>query len=234
MGEGTGVRGSIVMVAGLLAVIAFVWALVSYSPSGGQIGQFGTQMVPNRGVFSDGPARQAFAKGEYDRVVKLSEEMVRTKERDVNGWYWLAMGRERLGEKELAEEAWRGVLELAEARAQTVPSDWMRWWFAGWARRGLGDEAGSHEAFSHLVELYEARVKAKRGDHYNLACFRSLAGDHEGAIEAWEQAVAGERVDESWARADPDLEAIRGDARFEAALEKRRTRAQPSVEPMGG
>jgi tetratricopeptide (TPR) repeat protein len=228
------VRGSIVMVAGLLAVIAFVWALVSYSPSDGQFGPFGTRMAPTRGVFSDGPARQAFAKGEYGRVVELSEKMVRANERAADGWYWLAMGQERLGEKELAEEAWRGVLELAEARAETVPSDWMRWWFAGWAKRGLGDEVGSHEAFSHLVEMYETRVKAGQGDHYNLACFRSLAGDYEGAIEAWERAVAKERVDESWARVDPDLEAIRGDARFEAALEKRRTRAQPSVEPMGG
>jgi adenylate cyclase len=68
---------------------------------------------------------------------------------------------------------------------------------------------------------------------YNFACARSAAlGDVEGAVELlaayFETARAG---DVSFARADPDLDKIRQDPRFEAmiaAAERRLAPASPA------
>jgi hypothetical protein len=58
--------------------------------------------------------------------------------------------------------------------------------------------------------------------HYNLACFKALAGDKEGAlteiVRAYE--MEPERVRE-WAESDPDLDSIRDDARAEGILSPR-------------
>jgi hypothetical protein len=51
--------------------------------------------------------------------------------------------------------------------------------------------------------------------HYNLACFRALAGDREGALDEAQRAY--EMDSESfvkWAENDSDFDSIRDDARF--------------------
>lgn len=55
--------------------------------------------------------------------------------------------------------------------------------------------------------------------HYNLACFRALAGDREGALAALGRAA---EIDpdavRTWSESDTDLDSIRDDPRFTAML----------------
>lgn len=55
---------------------------------------------------------------------------------------------------------------------------------------------------------------------YNFACVRARLGDADGALEALGRAAEEGFSEADRAREDPDLETLRGDARFEAALER--------------
>jgi quercetin dioxygenase-like cupin family protein len=67
-----------------------------------------------------------------------------------------------------------------------------------------------------------AYVEERMGDypemaatHYNLGCFRALAGDREGALDAIQRAFELEPDSVlKWATNDSDLDSIRDDARF--------------------
>jgi quercetin dioxygenase-like cupin family protein len=53
---------------------------------------------------------------------------------------------------------------------------------------------------------------------YTLACFESLAGDSDSAIEHLREAAAREPKIADWSKDDSDLDPIRGDPRFESAV----------------
>jgi quercetin dioxygenase-like cupin family protein len=65
------------------------------------------------------------------------------------------------------------------------------------------------------VEKHMGEYPAEAATHYNLACFKALAGDANGAlteiIRAYE--MEPERV-RQWAEKDTDLDSIRADERF--------------------
>jgi hypothetical protein len=50
--------------------------------------------------------------------------------------------------------------------------------------------------------------------HYNLACYASLAGDKERALEHLARAFEGNPETREWAESDQDLDAIRSDPRY--------------------
>jgi mannose-6-phosphate isomerase-like protein (cupin superfamily) len=53
---------------------------------------------------------------------------------------------------------------------------------------------------------------------YTLACFESLAGDSDSALDHLRQAAAHEPRVADWAKDDSDLDPIRDDPRFESAV----------------
>jgi len=54
--------------------------------------------------------------------------------------------------------------------------------------------------------------------HYNLGCFRALAGDPDGALDALERAAEMDAdAVRRWAEHDSDLDSIRDDPRFKEA-----------------
>jgi hypothetical protein len=53
---------------------------------------------------------------------------------------------------------------------------------------------------------------------YTLACFESLGGERESAIDHLRQAAAVEPQVADWAKDDSDLDSIRNDPRFESAV----------------
>jgi predicted esterase len=73
--------------------------------------------------------------------------------------------------------------------------------------------------------FYQKWLEADPGDEvswYNLACVESLSGNVEAGIRAFEMAVAAGWDDIDHSRTDADLDSIRADPRFEAAIEKMR------------
>jgi predicted esterase len=71
--------------------------------------------------------------------------------------------------------------------------------------------------------LYERWLEADPRDNmswYNLACVYSLTGEKEKAIDAFERSVDAGWEDAEHPTQDTDLDAIRADARFDAALKR--------------
>jgi hypothetical protein len=65
------------------------------------------------------------------------------------------------------------------------------------------------------VEEHMGEYPDSGATHYNLACFKALAGDSDGALEELRRALDmdAERVPQ-WAAKDPDLDSIRDDPRY--------------------
>jgi tetratricopeptide (TPR) repeat protein/TolB-like protein len=76
-----------------------------------------------------------------------------------------------------------------------------------------GREADARAAAKHAESL-----SASRWGHYNLACYRALAGDHAAAIGDLRRSLELGFAD-ALITTDSDLESLRGDAEFEAIVE---------------
>ncbi len=84
---------------------------------------------------------------------------------------------------------------------------------AGYYRRiNKGAEAEGHIAI--------ARPTMENENEYNRACFESICGNTDQAIEFLKVALDKQQIQLDWVRSDPDLDFIRPDPRFEALLHK--------------
>lgn len=84
----------------------------------------------------------------------------------------------------------------------------------------LGFRAGQMEPKEAVayVEEHMGEYPEMAATHYNLACFRALAGDPDGALEALERAAEMDAdAVRRWAENDSDLDSIREDPRFKEA-----------------
>ena len=70
-------------------------------------------------------------------------------------------------------------------------------------------EAGKRDA-----HLQQARERLAGGSPYSVACFRSVAGNAEAALDALAEAAQAPGFDPQWASEDSDLERIRQHPRF--------------------
>jgi hypothetical protein len=107
----------------------------------------------------------------------------------------------------VAREPGTAVLAVGGKRGEPFqPSPWEL------AFRALRFEPREAVAF---VEEHMAEYPDEGRTHYNLACFKALAGDREGALDALERAYAMDPDSVTrFAADDADLDSIRDDPRF--------------------
>jgi len=100
-----------------------------------------------------------------------------------------------------------GTTVLAVGADPGAPYEVSPWEYS-FAAKPLS-EAGDHTGAVALVEEALARYPGNGGVLYNLACYRALAGDLDGATEALLAAFSAEPKTIEWARDDSDLDAVR-------------------------
>jgi hypothetical protein len=111
---------------------------------------------------------------------------------------WLAEPQER--RSAVAVEDGTSVVAIGgRPGASGPPSAWEHYFYAS----GESDPAKAYEITAG-------------GLHYNLACFASLAGRREDALEHLARAVEGNPKTREWAATDSDFDAIRDDPRWPA------------------
>jgi hypothetical protein len=89
------------------------------------------------------------------------------------------------------------------------PSPWESW-LAALPSLEAGEPERGIEVFLETLERYPGNPNVL----YNLACFESLAGRREEALEHLAQAVGRDPRMRAWAQSDEDFNAIRDDPRF--------------------
>jgi tetratricopeptide (TPR) repeat protein len=90
-----------------------------------------------------------------------------------------------------------------------TPSLWEHY-FAALPAAEAGDPQRAYEIAAAALAEYPDHPSL----HYNLACFASLAGDTERAVEHLARAVEADPRAREWAARDSDLDAIRNDPRY--------------------
>ena len=114
------------------------------------------------------------------------------------------------------EEDWRRALPRLERVTREHPTIGRAWSNLGFARLEAGDPKGGAAAYQKALDLgYE-----KPTTLYNLACCSARSGDIDGAFLMLDRAdKAGFEIGQH-AGSDSDLDALRGDPRYDAMLKR--------------
>jgi Tetratricopeptide repeat len=113
----------------------------------------------------------------------------------------------------VASEAGTTVLVMGGAVGRAFqPSPWEAW-LAAVRHLDNGEPEKGIEVFEETLERYPGNPNVL----YNLACFESLAGRKEQALDHLAEAVEQDARMAEWAQTDSDFDAVRDDPRFPIA-----------------
>lgn len=216
----------IIRVSALVAATAAGLVFARWEDPEGMLGGFSPVEVVN----AHDRARLLLREGRYDEGVALARTAVEREPRRAVSWELLATLHERRGDEGDAEAAREarlraiGLYERAIRRGAWMVAEHDRWYRLGWLHRRVGDEREALACFerARLAHLELAkRAKGELGPDflYNMACLAALSGRREDALVAWERANQAGFVRFNQAAHDPNLDSIRDDPRFTAALE---------------
>ncbi len=113
-----------------------------------------------------------------------------------------------------ASESGTSVLVIGGPADRELPVSPFEFWFRAEEPYNAGDYARAIEIVSSGLELWPEHPTML----YQLACYHALAGDREQALDHFERACATSAEPREWQQGDHDLDAIRDDARFAAAI----------------
>lgn len=207
----------IVVMSILAGALAFVVTLVS-APEPFDQGEFGARV------------RESAADHRWARVAAIGRAAARQAPRSQEVLLFWALGEERSGNPSRAAMAWERLLRVTQENLDRGNLNSQQWYYRGWALHGLGDHEGARSAWEANAE------RTGPGELlYNQVCYLALAGRREDALAAWEQLSRSREVlrgsfSPTWARVDPDLDSIRDDPRFQAALERAEQRIRRQQE----
>lgn len=102
------------------------------------------------------------------------------------------------------------------------PENADAWYRLGMVQQLTGDQSAATASWAKAADAQAAArpPQPDSGFLYDLACYRALAGDREGALEAWTASVGAGWADRDHAESDTDLDSIRSDPRFLESFNK--------------
>jgi TolB-like protein/tRNA A-37 threonylcarbamoyl transferase component Bud32/Flp pilus assembly protein TadD len=164
-------------------------------------------------------ARLTYQRGDAEKAAELFEDAARARE-DYQARFFAAQSYATLGRKAEAEAAYRRALHVVRQHLALNPDDPRAATMCAVSLCRLGDQAEG------LRWAERARVidPEDPGVLYNVACLYALEGKADDAIGCLAQAFEAGFGAREWIAQDPDLEALRGDPRFQALV------ATPSAE----
>jgi len=155
--------------------------------------------------------RALFASGAYQDVVSLAEAALEASGTDYNVYIPIVNALDALGKKDALDTMrQRGMLTF-ENHIKTVPEDARARVLlaADYAAVGRVDDAVREASMAVALRPNEALIQ------YNAACVFGQLGRKPEALAALKKAWEGGFRDPDWARRDPDLTILHGDAEFE-------------------
>ncbi len=185
--------------------------------------------------------RADLVKGDRDSAYKSAKKYVKHFPDEPAGYFYRAIVFDLSGYEDAALEEWALLSEvlfpywadgeyhepLDESEVGRFGEEERMKYFIGWALRGLGDIEESRSIFKGLADQLESTmdgvhaVIARPELHYYLACYRSMSGELDIAIEHWERSnELGFNTGSGWWRVDPDLRDLHENPRFWESGEK--------------
>jgi adenylate cyclase len=159
-------------------------------------------------------ARDSFARGRSTQAIELYRKAVEVRPEDYQSPLLMAQIYEDLGHPEEARQARREGVRLAENRLDQTPDDVRALYMGANGLVALGErERGLALARRALdIEPDEPMLL------YNVACIYALAGESDAALGCLARAIDGGFAHCDWIHCDSNLDSIRQDPRFAAAV----------------
>jgi TolB-like protein/Flp pilus assembly protein TadD len=129
-----------------------------------------------------------------------------------DSWYLLSMCYRRLGDERRARRADLECMEAAKKRVRHRPEDTRAWTMGAAVLAQLGEPERAVEWVAHALAIDRDEPIIA----YNAACVYAALGRTDEGINCLESAVGRGGISIEWVRQDPDLDPLRGDARFRA------------------
>ncbi len=149
-------------------------------------------------------------RGQTDRAREILESLLKQTSNDWRIWNELGHTHVRAEEYTEAKTAFERAIELEPERSGL-------WNNKGFTLKEIGDLAGAIEATRRAKATAKESSDIKTAD-YNLACYLSLSGKTEQAIDHLRLACADDDSIREWAKHDTDFDPIRSDPRFKQII----------------
>jgi non-specific serine/threonine protein kinase len=159
-------------------------------------------------------ARDAFMQSNLEKALRLYEKAFELRPEDYQSPLLAGQIYEDLKQPERAEAARRSGLAVAERRLALHPDDVRALYMGANALVALGERERGLEWAQRALALDPEDAMLL----YNMACIYSMAGRTEQALGFIERSVAAGMNRLGWLQNDSNLDAIRGDPRFEASV----------------
>ncbi len=156
------------------------------------------------------------SQGDFEKAIDMYKKAIEVNPADYQSIIFLSQAYSSLGRRHEEMKARLSSLDVIKRHLDMNPHD----------TRAL--YVGANQ-FCNVGEFEKGEEMAKRAlgpDEkepvvlYNVACFYSMKGDHNRALELLERAVENGWGDRAWLETDCDLDALRDDKRFTALLDK--------------
>jgi tetratricopeptide (TPR) repeat protein len=161
-------------------------------------------------------ARAHMQAGNLEEAVRQFEEAARVRPEDYQSLLLCAGPLKGLGRHEEAKAAMRQGLAVAEKHLELNPDDARALYLGSGALIQLGERERGLEWASRARSANQSDSLVL----YNVACSYALGDLVDEAIECLDQAIQNGFGHREWIENDSDLNALRGDPRFQALLKR--------------
>jgi adenylate cyclase len=158
--------------------------------------------------------RHCFARGDYRRAADLLEAAHRVRPTDFTVLGLAVNALDASGQRERGDAVALAALRGLQHQAELEPDNARARYTAALLHQRTGDV----EAGRPLIEEAVRQRPDEFGTLYNAACFYSLAGEPERALDLLERGSGGALGHPGWMEHDPDLAALRDHPRFRALV----------------
>ena len=158
----------------------------------------------------------AFTQGDLETAAKMFEKASQSAPDDIRALQLLPQVYRSLGRPKSVRSTSERRLALAERLLELDPDDVQVLLYGANALANLGERSRS-------LEWAERVLKAETDDAlvlYNIACFYSIAGEADLAIQALEKSYEAGLADPEWMAQDSDLDSLRDLVRYKALVER--------------
>ncbi len=158
--------------------------------------------------------RSCFEQGKSEKAYELYKLATEARPDDYQTPNHMRLVCSKLGREDEVESWHRKTIAAAEKQVELVPDDARALYFGAQALVGLGERERGLE----WLERARAAEPEEPIVLYNVCCVYANAGDTEKALDCLDDAVTFGIGGKAWIMRDPDLDSLRGDARFEEIL----------------